>query len=440
MTKVTPGSAVFLDQQFPVDPEDFDFDDQRIIVIKSDPMVLPIKNIVDNYKLSTAPIQFQRPESWTPKEKKLFWLSLLMNRIEGVIVLVDIAAALHRIQELNPHDRAIQLYEYLLKKGFEYIVLDGNNRLKFLQNLFNDEWVIPEGNYEYIRDLNDSSTTSFRVTRKKNKFSDLPGAVKATLNRRRCIISEYTQIGYTGLSDIFTNTNSGVFPNPQELRNAKNTLWADFVRHLDKILTNSGLLTKVFSDPTKRFCGQDWITECLNFALEAVEETQDPETNEISVEFFPINQTSKNTLYKSTFLSKGQQDGYIQLFKDVSQHILEMIDDNVLEENLLKRKSTVLNLFWMMCNGIQTYDEAVEAMKLYDEEYNRKDKFFTDVYEYAENEEVVGDDLTFKNSCEGTRKINIEHRYLILSDIIRRVKKGFYSDVSGVRVGTELLS
>ena len=117
-----------------------------------------------------------------------------------------------------------------------------------------------------------------------------------------------------------------------------------------------------------------------------------------------------------------------------------MIDDNVLEENLLKRKSTVLNLFWMMCNGIQTYDEAVEAMKLYNEEYNRKDKFFTDVYEYAENEEVVGDDLTFKNSCEGTRKINIEHRYLILSDIIRRVKKGFYSDVSGVQGGTELLS
>ena len=234
MTKVTPGSAVFLDQQFPVDPEDFDFDDQRIIVIKSDPMVLPIKNIVDNYKLSTAPIQFQRPESWTPKEKKLFWLSLLMNRIEGVIVLVDIAAALHRLQELNPHDRAIQLYEYLLKKGFEYIVLDGNNRLKFLQNLFSDEWAIPEGNYEYIRDLNDSSTTSFRVTRKKNKFSDLPAAVQSTLNRRRCIISEYTQIGYTGLSDIFTNTNSGVFPNPQELRNAKNTLWADFVRQNSK--------------------------------------------------------------------------------------------------------------------------------------------------------------------------------------------------------------
>ena len=75
MTKVTPGSAVFLDQQFPVDPEDFDFDDQRIIVVKSDPLVSPLRNIVENYKLATAPIQFQRPESWTPKEKKLFWLS-----------------------------------------------------------------------------------------------------------------------------------------------------------------------------------------------------------------------------------------------------------------------------------------------------------------------------------------------------------------------------
>ena len=428
MAKVTPGSAVFLDQQFPIDLDDFDFEDQRIIVVKKDPLVSPLRNIVENYKLSTAPIQFQRPESWTPKEKKLFWLSLLMNRIEGVIVVVDIEAALHRVQDLNPNDRAVQLYEYLLKKGFEYIVLDGNNRLKFLQNLINNEWAIPEGNYEYIRDLQDSSTTSFRVSRKKNKFDDLPKAVQTTLKSRRCIISEYTQIGYSGLSDIFTNTNSGVFPNPQELRNAKNTLWADYVRHLDKILSNSGLLTKVFSDPTKRFCGQDWITECLDFALQAVEEVEDEETRETSLEFFPVNQTSKNRLYESTFLSRGEQAGYIQVFKDLSQNILQMIDDNVLEETSLKRKTTVLNLFWMMCNGINTYEQAVEAMKLHDEEYLRKDKFFTDVYEYAENEEVVGDDLTFKNSCEGTRRINIEHRYLILTDIISRVTGSVPSD------------
>ena len=421
MAKVTPGSAVFLDLQFPIDSDDFDFEDQRIIVVKKDPLVSPLKNIVENYKLSTAPIQFQRPESWTPKEKKLFWLSLLMNRIEGVIVVVDIAAALHRVQDLNPNDRAVQLYEYLLKKGFEYIVLDGNNRLKFLQNLFNNEWAIPEGNYEYIRDLQDSSTTAFRVSRKKNKFEDLPKAVRTTLEGRRCIISEYTQIGYAGLSDIFTNTNSGVFPNAQELRNATNTLWADFVRHLDKILSNSGLLTKIFSDPTKRFCGQDWITECLDFALAAVEEVKDDETGETSLEFSPVNQTSKNRLYDSTFLSQGEQAGYIQLFKDLSQHILQMIDDNVLEETVLKRKTTVSNLFWMMCNGINTYEQAVEAVKLHDEEYLRKDKFFTDVYEYDENEEIVGDDLTFKNSCEGTRRINIEHRYLILTDIISRV-------------------
>ena len=47
----------------------------------------PLKNIVVNLEKSVAPNQFQRPESWTPKEKKKFWLSLLMNRIEGVIVV-----------------------------------------------------------------------------------------------------------------------------------------------------------------------------------------------------------------------------------------------------------------------------------------------------------------------------------------------------------------
>ena len=130
MASPFPGSAVFLDLPFPIEPDEFDYEDARIIVIKKDPLVSPLKNIVVNLEKSVAPTQFQRPESWTPKEKKKFWLSLLMNRIEGVIVVVDIQAALHRVEQLNPADRAVELYKYLLKKGHEFIVLDGNNRLK----------------------------------------------------------------------------------------------------------------------------------------------------------------------------------------------------------------------------------------------------------------------------------------------------------------------
>ena len=126
MSSPFPGSAVFLDLPFPVEPDEYDYEDTRIIVIKKDPLVSPLKNIVVNLKESVAPTQFQRPESWTPKEKKKFWLSLLMNRIEGVIVIVDIQAALHRVEQLNPNDRSVGLYKHLLEKGHEFIILDGN--------------------------------------------------------------------------------------------------------------------------------------------------------------------------------------------------------------------------------------------------------------------------------------------------------------------------
>jgi len=434
MASPFPGSAVFLDLPFPIEPDEYDYEDTRIIVIKKDPLVSPLKNIVVNLKESIAPTQFQRPESWTPKEKKKFWLSLLMNRIEGVIVVVDIQAALHRVEQLNPSDRAVGIYKHLLEKGYEFIILDGNNRLKFLLALLSDEWAIPEGKYEYIRDLQDSSTSPFKVTRKKNKFSDLPQAVQTTLRNRCCIISEYTQIGYAGLSDVFTNTNAGVFPNPQEIRNASKSLWSDFVRHLDQSLRTSGLMGKMFTDPLKRYCGQDWITECLDFALNSIEINE--EEND---EFFPISQSSKTRLYGSTFLTKEDQKFYIETFNNLSQYITQMIENKVLDEKSLKRKTTVQNLFWMLCNGILTYDQAVEAVKLHEKEYLRKDKFFTDVKEFAENQEVVGEDLTFKNSCEGSRSINIEHRYLILSEIVAKVKKEFYSDVSGIMVGSETL-
>ena len=421
MTKTVQGSAIFLDLSFPVDHNDFDFEDARIIVIKEDPKILPLESIKEHYKQSIAPVQFQRPESWSPKEKKGFWGSLLMNRIEGVIVVVDIEAALHRIKQIEPLDRSVELYQHLLNKGYEYIVLDGNNRLRFLLALLNDEWGIPEGNYEYIRDLQDGSTTAFRVTRKRNKFSDLPKTVQNVLKKRCCIISKYTQIGYAGLSSVFTATNSGVFPNPQELRNASNSLWSDYVRHLDNKLTVSGLLNLIFADPTRRYCGQDWITECLDFALNAVEEQFNVDDNELVLNCQGITQGSKNTLYKSTFLSKSEQSNYISVFNDISQYVQQMIQDNILDKVALTRKSTVQNLFWMVCNGVNTYEQACDAVRLHEIEYLRKDRFFTDVYEFGEGEEVFGDDLTFKNSCEGSRKMNIEHRYLILSEIIRKV-------------------
>ena len=352
------------------------------IVVKRTPSIEPLRNVVENYKDFIAPPEFQRPESWTPKERIAFFNSLLMDRIEGVLVVVNIDEALYNLQEVSPDDRAVRLFDALQKQEYEYVILDGHNRLQFLMGLINNRYGIPEGEYGYIRSEKDTSVSRFKVRRNKNKFSDLPKVVQDTLLKRRCIISEYTQIGYDGLSDVFINTNAGVFPNRQELRNAWNSPWADYVRAVRCEVPE--LLSKIFTNFKKRYLGDDWIVECLDFAVGAVTELDEEvpfegklfngerdddgnrilETYSAAVEISPVSQSTKDNLYKSNFLSEPEQLGYLQVFKDLSEYVNEFIaeidgsdmepKEKVKEIKSLTTKVNLMNLYWMMCNGIDT--------------------------------------------------------------------------------------
>ena len=407
------------------------------IVVKRTPSIEPLRNVVENYKDFIAPPEFQRPESWTSKERTAFFNSLLMDRIEGVLVVVNIDEALYNLQEVSPDDRAVRLFNALQNQEYEYVILDGHNRLQFLMGLINNRYGIPEGEYGYIRSEKDTSVSRFKVRRNKNKFSDLPKVVQDTLLKRRCIISEYTQIGYDGLSDVFINTNAGIFPNRQELRNAWNSAWADYVRAVRSEVPE--LLSKMFSNFKKRYIGDDWIVECLDFAIGAITELDEPAKFEgkifngerdehgnrildeyvAEVEISPVSQSTKDNLYRSNFLSEQEQVGYLQVFKDLSEYVTEFIaevDGSDLEPKAktdeIKRITTkvnLMNLYWMMCNGLDTYEQARLAVDLH------KDAYADSVRCYGE------DEATFKNACSGSRKGNLEFRYIVLKEIIEEV-------------------
>ena len=412
--KLPQSPIPFLDGNFPVGSEI----GGQPIVVKRDPKVLDLGQVVTKYALNTAPENFQRPESWTKDNHKAFFRSLLMDRIEGVIVIVDVNSALHRVKQVAPDDRAISnIFEPILDEGLKYIVLDGNNRLQFLINLVNGNYSIPEGRYEYIRHPQDTSTSVFTVRRNKNKFSDLPSAVQTTMLGRSIIISEYSQIGYDGLSSVFLNTNSGVFPNAQEKRNAMNSPWADYVRALRSEVPE--LLGYMFDNFKKRYCGDDWIVDCLDFVLNAAD--VDPMGVEETT-YSPITQSSKNKLYKSDFLSSAEQVRIRDTFVDLSNILAQLIDEasGKEEKKLLKRKSLIQNLFFLMYNGLTTYEQVKDAIVLHDKAYNDKSNFFFPKWsEKVEHEQF--NDLTFKNACEGSRAINMEFRYRQLTKIMSEV-------------------
>ena len=94
---------------------------------------------------------------------------------------------------------------------------------------------------------------------------------------------------------------------------------------------------------------------------------------------------------------------------------------------LAELKTLIQNLFFMMYHGLSSYDHVKEAIALHKKAYNDKSNFFYP--KWSNNKEHVDfNDLTFKNACEGARKINIEFRHLQLMEIVTKV------------IGTELNS
>ena len=396
------------------------------IVVKKTPSIMGLHQVVVKYALNVAPENFQRPESWSKDDQKKFFISLCMDRVEGVIVIVDVENALYKLQQVAPDDRAISnIFDPIQEAGLEYIILDGNNRLQFLINLINDIYSIPEGRYGYIRDPQDHSISVFTVKRNKNKFSDLPKPVQRTLLNRLIIVSEYTQIGYDGLSEVFLNTNSGVFPNAQEIRNALNSPWADYVRALRSEIPQ--LLGHMFKNFKKRYCGDDWIVDCLDFVLNVKTDERNDEDEVINTTYSPITQSSKTKLYKSDFPTPAEQVRIKDTFIDLASFVDQMIDEKITKEDkkLLKRKALLQNLFYMMYHGLTTYEQVQQAVELHDKAYFDKKNVFYPNWSDADTDKQF-DDLTFKNACEGSRAINMEFRCLQLTKIISEV------------VGTEL--
>ena len=87
-----------------------------IFPCKKDPLPMTIWDLYNNYKGSYAPEEFQRPESWSAKERKAYFLSVLMNRIEGTFVFVDVEIARARVESIDPTDISFTYFSNLLKQ------------------------------------------------------------------------------------------------------------------------------------------------------------------------------------------------------------------------------------------------------------------------------------------------------------------------------------
>ena len=364
-----------------------------IFPLKDDPKNTYVGDLVNKYQYSYAPEEFQRPESWGKKDKKNYFQSILMNRLEGTFVLVDIERTLNRVVNFDGGDKVYNYFKNFQNQGLEYVILDGNNRFLFILALLTDQYTIPRGSYEVIVD---DYLSQVVIGPNNNVYSKLPKLIKKIIAERLITVATYYQIGYTGLSDIFTNVNSGVPLNAQEKRNALDSPWADWIRKLRK--NNSELLVKIIGpEYMLRLKGDEFLVEAVCFSKMTPRD------------LVSLGQTVKNALYISDFddIDTGL---YEEKFALLNQYIID------LDDKLISTPS-VMNLFWALFNGVDSMEQAHNFLELHHKARLDKD--------LVNNE---GDN--YKWACGGLGGKNIEFRMIVLPQIV----DGKYPTYSHVEV------
>jgi hypothetical protein len=338
--------------------------------IKKDPQVLRLDYMLTRYKLSVAPAEVQRPIAWKAKERKAYFDSMCMGRTEGGFVFVNMEYA---VQGMEDHgysgDRANPYFKKLLSQGFNFLTLDGNNRWSFIVDLIEDRYSIPLGTYNMI---SEDTLHKFTVTKRNNVFSALGRLEQRTLLDRAFVITEYTQLDYAGLSEIFLNINNGVPLNPQEKRNAMDSDWSGYVRQLS--LDLAPLLSLTLGDSyTKRLVGDDFIATSLAFAISCTHD-----------EVRGIVQTTKDKLYASDF-GTHFTDEYRKIFLELQDFVLDLVDDKTLplDVKTITLPSFVQNLYWMLCNGLTEYDDVRDAAVLHSKARNNHSRVNEDGNNYV---------------------------------------------------------
>jgi len=382
----------------------------RISPIKSTFDLIDSQYLLHKYLKVVAPDRCQRPLCWNTPTKAKYFKSLLMNRVEGTFIFIDIESAFIAIKrEYQSNEKTYKFFEDLLQNGYQYIVIDGNNRYHFLEELFTDNWLIPQGEYQYISDVSTGRIETFQVVNRQRKFSNLPNRVQKSIKSRKSPVSEYSQLDLAGLADVFTNVNSGVALNRQELRNVMDVDYADLVRDLERDVMP--LLHDLMDKPKLGLRGQEFIVDSTCFVLNGIIPKPDAESV-----YTAINQATKDQLYSS----KADSEEFSLIgsnLKLIQEYLPRMIDDEILgnkSSRKIKRNSAVQNLLWMLCNGLdKSYDSCVNAMKLAEEQYSSSLRY-DDM-----------DEKSFRDSCEGMNKECMRIREITLKPIIEEVNSSY---------------
>jgi hypothetical protein len=185
-------------------------------------------------------ISFNRIQAgaWDASRKKGYIQSVYDNRIYTLIVLVSVDSCLGYAKMIN--DKAsIDYFSKCKKNGYEFVILDGSNRIGCIEEYLNGEFNIIEN-----KSIKDVSRTELKA-----KYLPISLVTKATKKQ---------------LHEDAINLNSGAAWNAQEKRNAIDVEVANQVRAISIGDYKTYIGGKIDGVNVKRMQDQELIANCLN--------------------------------------------------------------------------------------------------------------------------------------------------------------------------------
>lgn len=168
---------------------------------------------------------FQRLFCWNRQRRRAFLKALMQKKSGQCLHIACISSCLDHSRKVGD-EYSIARFEQLLKWGYKYISLDGQNRTLTAQEFCEVDSTLTSENVDHV-------CLAARTTVNLNNklLKDFPPNVKAHfLSATKIPVNIYTGYTYSELAKEFRDLNSSEQLNPMETRNSYQSFIAKWVR------------------------------------------------------------------------------------------------------------------------------------------------------------------------------------------------------------------
>ncbi len=178
----------------------------------------------------------QRRVVWEEKLNMVPYISAVIERkIRTAIIVADLNKCLNHAKEIGC-DSSIKYFTNLLKRGYQYLSIDGQNRSQAIVKFMDGGYPIQGCTYTNASGMVQPILTN-------THYSKLKGALRWYLDDGNCVLLDIIEdMTVAQLHEVYLSTNSGVQHSRMEVLNAEMTHFAN--RSLKIATANEDMFSK----------------------------------------------------------------------------------------------------------------------------------------------------------------------------------------------------